>query len=432
MAARDRVLAILALALFVIFFWAAFEQAGNAMNVVADKMTNRYVTQPEPAPSVFPAEPAAGAGTSLLAQLKEAVGGLVRFNPMSTASFQAINPLAIFVLAPLVAWLWVWLPRRGIVLSIPAKMAIGVFLNGLAFALMIWGGKVENRPTATALDALPAGVWSDAAGRVVFRDAPDLGDDAGFAAYVSSAGPGAAAVDEPAVVAGGRLRFAPGSKRLEMSGVLSDTDRDRMLRATVPGAYLEAVRRLARESVQAGVRAAGAPISVSVPLAEIPPGFDLRYAGSEGKSVRLDPQAMTLTATAPLADRDYKMILLAGAEPKFRDALNDLYINSAKFKISVWWLVWFYVLCTLGELCLSPVGLSMVSKLAPAKFATMLMGLWYLTSFFGNFAAGLAGESWGTVTPIMYFGIITVALVGASLVCFVVTRKIMSMMHGVN
>jgi POT family proton-dependent oligopeptide transporter len=100
--------------------------------------------------------------------------------------------------------------------------------------------------------------------------------------------------------------------------------------------------------------------------------------------------------------------------------------------VSAWWLVWFYILSTIGELCLSPVGLSMVSKLAPARFATMLMGMWLLMTFFGNFVAGALGETWGKVTPVSYFFVISVAVGGASLVLFMLTRKIAVMMHGVR
>ncbi|MBF8254379.1 MAG: hypothetical protein HW373_1074, partial [Deltaproteobacteria bacterium] len=59
-------------------------------------------------------------------------------------------------------------------------------------------------------------------------------------------------------------------------------------------------------------------------------------------------------ATVELGDRDYKSLLVAGADPALREALNKLYVDSAKFKVSSWWLFWFYILCTLGELCLSP------------------------------------------------------------------------------
>ena len=102
-------------------------------------------------------------------------------------------------------------------------------------------------------------------------------------------------------------------------------------------------------------------------------------------------------------------------------------------RVSSWWLFWFYILATLGELCLSPVGLSMVSKLAPAKFATMLMGLWLLTSFFGNFAAGAFGERLGRRGRRPSIScIIMAALGGAALVLFVLVRKIAAMMHGVR
>ncbi len=60
--------------------------------------------------------------------------------------------------------------------------------------------------------------------------------------------------------------------------------------------------------------------------------------------------------------------------------------------VSPWWLVGAYFLHTCGELCLSPVGLSMVTRLAPLRFASMLMGVWFLASFAANLAAGyLAG-----------------------------------------
>ncbi|MGN2391678.1 peptide MFS transporter [Pelomicrobium sp. G1] len=56
------------------------------------------------------------------------------------------------------------------------------------------------------------------------------------------------------------------------------------------------------------------------------------------------------------------------------------------------WLVAAYLLHTLGELCLSPVGLSMVTRLAPVRFASMLMGVWFLSNFAANLIGGyLAG-----------------------------------------
>jgi len=53
-------------------------------------------------------------------------------------------------------------------------------------------------------------------------------------------------------------------------------------------------------------------------------------------------------------------------------------------KISMWWLVTLYVLHTMGELSLSPIGLSMVSKLAPIRFSSLLMGTWFLANAIAN------------------------------------------------
>jgi POT family proton-dependent oligopeptide transporter len=57
-------------------------------------------------------------------------------------------------------------------------------------------------------------------------------------------------------------------------------------------------------------------------------------------------------------------------------------------KVSMMWLVSLYTIHTFGELCLSPIGLSMVNKLAPVKFASLLMGVWFLSTATANKFAG--------------------------------------------
>ena len=57
-------------------------------------------------------------------------------------------------------------------------------------------------------------------------------------------------------------------------------------------------------------------------------------------------------------------------------------------KVSPLWLVATYLLHSLGELCLSPVGLSAISRLAPARIASLTMGVWFLASSVGNYLGG--------------------------------------------
>ena len=81
------------------------------------------------------------------------------FNPMLTEWFQSINALAIFLLAPLLAWLWIYLDRKGKQPSIPLKMALGMVLMSASMAIMVGAAKEENRLTEVAWTApLPAGI----------------------------------------------------------------------------------------------------------------------------------------------------------------------------------------------------------------------------------------------------------------------------------
>jgi len=62
--------------------------------------------------------------------------------------------------------------------------------------------------------------------------------------------------------------------------------------------------------------------------------------------------------------------------------------NSNTIIISFWWLIAVYFLHTLGELCLSPIGLSMVTRVSPKKLASLMMGFWFLSSAVANYMAG--------------------------------------------
>ncbi len=74
---------------------------------------------------------------------------------------------------------------------------------------------------------------------------------------------------------------------------------------------------------------------------------------------------------------------------------------TASGKVSPWWLIAVYFLQTLGELCLSPVGLSTMSKLAPAKLTGLIMGLWFLGTALGNKLAGVLAEDFSSKDPVL-------------------------------
>jgi POT family proton-dependent oligopeptide transporter len=81
------------------------------------------------------------------------------------------------------------------------------------------------------------------------------------------------------------------------------------------------------------------------------------------------------------------------------------------------WLLGYFVVITLGELYLSPIGLSLVSKVAPARMVSMLMGLWLGTSFTGNFLAGWLGSFWSSMEKTMVFVMIAgIAMIAGAVI----------------
>ncbi|MBD0321739.1 MAG: peptide MFS transporter, partial [Gemmatimonadetes bacterium] len=77
-------------------------------------------------------------------------------------------------------------------------------------------------------------------------------------------------------------------------------------------------------------------------------------------------------------------------------AANAVVSSGGSIKVSPWWLVGSYFFQTVGELCLSPVGLSSMTKLSPRKYVGQMMGIWFLASAVGNLIGGLVG---GHVDP---------------------------------
>jgi dipeptide/tripeptide permease len=433
---RDRVLAILVLGIFVVFFWAAFEQAGNVLNVWADQSTNRFITEDAKAPRVIPevSEEKAKKGDEIpervgvvqhflnlfpnMVKLKQHPGAeepekswgdkLVGwFNPMPTAWFQSINALAIFLIAPLFAWLWVYLDRKDMQPSIPAKMVIGLVMMSASMAVMMGAAKEENRYTEVAwARPLPSGL----------RETPTHQ---------------LAHLEDGHVKTFHAGRLSKEGAKLAMFGVLDKNECDLIIEETAPESYHKKVAELKKKSADIDGDKVKA---VDVELDALPPGFDMKFSGLKPSVVEFQGKdgKGKLVAYQPLVQKEVKGLLVAGAEPQFRDTIHDLYVKSTQFRVSAWWLFWSYILATLGELCLSPVGLSMVSKLAPAKFATMLMGVWMLTSAFGNFAAGAMGEIWGTIPPMDFF-LLGAAVVGVSAIVLVVlVRWVTAAMHGVK
>ncbi len=102
--ARDRSIAMLIIFVFNILFWMFFEQAGSSFTFLADNIVNRDL------------------------------GGFI----FPTAWFQSVNSVAIIVLAPVIAWIWIRLAKLKVNPSIPRKFGLGLLFNSMAFLLLMF------------------------------------------------------------------------------------------------------------------------------------------------------------------------------------------------------------------------------------------------------------------------------------------------------
>jgi len=92
--------------------------------------------------------------------------------------------------------------------------------------------------------------------------------------------------------------------------------------------------------------------------------------------------------------------------------------------ISPLWLILVYFVMTVSELCLSPIGLSLVSKLAPGKFLSLMMSCWFLTCFIGDTLAGFWGGKYETLTSTQLFAPLAAMSFAAFLLLVVLIPKL--------
>ncbi|MCL4191982.1 MAG: hypothetical protein KJZ87_09565, partial [Thermoguttaceae bacterium] len=114
--------------------------------------------------------------------------------------------------------------------------------------------------------------------------------------------------------------------------------------------------------------------------------------------------------------------------------------------VAIPWLLLGYLLHTTGELCLSPVGLSMVTKLSPTRIVSTVMGAWFLATAFSNYLAGMiakltglpheAGTEQLIPPPIetlgLYhgvFGNIAITAIVSAIICFALAPRLTRWMH---
>ena len=115
-------------------------------------------------------------------------------------------------------------------------------------------------------------------------------------------------------------------------------------------------------------------------------------------------------------------------------AWASVYVGDPAYphKVGMGWLVATYFFHTTGELCLSPVGLSAMTKLSPAKLVGQMMGIWFMATSFGNLMAGLLAGKMESLGLVQLFGSVALWVAAAGLLLLLISRPVKRLMGGVQ
>jgi POT family proton-dependent oligopeptide transporter len=316
----------------------------------------------------------------------------LHLNVPTAAFLGACIPVVIFYLN-----IWLHVPdmadrgRVGALLFIYAVVIVFWMTFQLnSTALTIWARDDTNRTLAGPMQALTERI-------------PQLGENAP-PKYFENAGPEVPRPDQSTFVVVSPTRY----KELEDKNELSFIENDKgyvhvtqeMLdkvyaRATPetpslpPGEHLKLANTELFQSINAGFVILFTPLIVAF-------WRKLRERGQEPSSSAKIGFGLLLTAGAPL-------LMLAATWISGDGAV----------KTSAWWLFGVYGVITLGELCLSPMGLSLVNKLAPASITAFMMGGWFLSTSVGGKLSGIFGEAYSKMNHVQFW----IILIVCDLVC---------------
>jgi proton-dependent oligopeptide transporter, POT family len=312
---------------------------------------------------------------------------------MTAEYFQAVPALYIIFLAPVFAMVWTFMARRGREVPTAAKILLAVVFIALSDVVMVAAATQEDTTvTRVSLASVPEQI------RLEELNA-------------------------------GRFSYDPATQELSVRGVLAPFAVTRALEPTVDPAYLRQV-----EALEKAAATAAPEHPVTFQFESLPPGYAFPLLGPEGANLvsRWDPEPRTVTMVGKLNPVAKSRLVGAGAQPEWRQAIASLAEKSKAAQVSGLWLLLSYLLAVFGELCISPVGLSMVTKLAPARFASLFMGVFLLSNAVAQYVGGSLGEMWGEIVPHRYFAIFVYTSLAGVIALLVLQRPIRRLMHEVK
>lgn len=396
---KQRIVALCLVFAVVIFFWMAFHQNGLTLTYFADEFTTTtafgfdtmlfdvwnlallivavYATF-----SIFQSDSAKGKlfsgvlASAVLAFLVYRAMGVEPSTEVSVAApiFQQFNPFYVVALTPVSMAIFGSLARKGKEPSAPRKIAYGMLVAAIGFAIMAFGSDGLNTPNEQA--------------RAIAVDKAEM-----FAENCYTV-----AADVEA------LKAADGKENADVKAA-----QDFM------GKLTETTRPIFNDVYNAScvILAAQAPVVVEeAPVVE-------ETVEVEETAAPADVEVVAEAVVAPVEENT----AVAEAEATLLAIKAD---TKEQTRTSPYWLIFTYLILTFAELLLSPMGISFVSKVAPPKLKGLMMGGWFVATAIGNLLVAVGGFLWAGIPLWSVWAVFIVLCLLSALFMFVMMKRLES------
>ena len=377
---KQRIIALCLVFAVVIFFWMAFHQNGLTLTYFADEFTATtafgfdtmlfnvwnlaliivavYATF-----SIFQSESAKGKifsgvlASGVLAFLVYRAMGIAPTAEESVAApiFQQFNPFYVVALTPVSMAIFGSLARKGKEPSAPRKIAFGMLVAAIGFAIMAFGSQGLNTP-------------NEQQRAIAFNKAE------AFAAKCYTIAPNVDALKEADGKANADIKAAQ-----DFMGKLNDKTRP-VFTDVYNAACVIAAAEVANEVVEETAVVEEPVVEEAVVEVVETPAVEEAEAVAE---VVETPEVVEVVETASTE--------VAEAEATLAAIKAD---TKEEKRTSPYWLIFTYLVLTFAELLLSPMGISFVSKVAPPKLKGLMMGGWFVATAIGNMLVAVGGFLW--------------------------------------
>ena len=401
---KARIVALCLVFAVVIFFWMAFHQNGLTLTFFADEFTETsaqglttmlfdvwnlvliivavYATF-----SVFQSKGVVGKlvsgliGSGVLAFLVYRAMGVEADAKVAVDApiFQQFNPFYVVALTPFSMAIFGALAKSGKEPSAPRKIAYGMLVAAVGFAVMAVGSRglntpaVQERIIAVEKGEMFAAQLSDNTIKQDTVKYKKIGEDK--AAFVKKYTDAIAEAQKK----GKSKKVAQKQEILDLFNTVFDAKT--IIQTAAPVVTEEAAAEVS------------APASTTEEVAPAP-------------------------VTEPVVSEEVA---------KAQQTLAEIKANTPDAKrVSSYWLIVTYLILTFAELLLSPMGISFVSKVAPPKYKGMMMGGWFVATAIGNFLVAVGGLLWGGISLTIVWSVFIVLCLLSALFMFVMMKRLES------